>query len=43
MTNGSVTLPWRVVVGWKAIFFTLDGPQAHDLSGRDDKFVRQMA
>jgi hypothetical protein len=42
MTERSVTLPCRVVVGRKAIFIPLGGPQAHDLSGRDDKFVKQL-
>jgi hypothetical protein len=32
MTKGRVMLPWRVLVGRKAIFITLGGPQAHDLS-----------
>jgi hypothetical protein len=28
MTKGSVTLPWRVVVGREAFFITLGGPSA---------------
>jgi hypothetical protein len=43
MTKVSVTLPWRVIVGRKAFFITFRGPQARDLSGRDQKLVRQMA
>jgi hypothetical protein len=37
--KGRVALPRRVMAGRKAIFITLGGPQAHDLSGRDDKFL----
>jgi hypothetical protein len=30
-------------LGQKAFFITLGGPQAHDSSGRDDKFVARNA
>jgi hypothetical protein len=38
MTKGRAKRPWRVVAGQSAFFITLGGPQAHESSGRDEKF-----
>jgi hypothetical protein len=39
MTKERVTVSMEVVAGTETFFITLGGPQAHDSSGRDDKFV----
>jgi hypothetical protein len=39
MTKGRATILWKVVAGPTGLFMTLGGPQAHDYSGRDGKFV----
>jgi hypothetical protein len=43
MTEGRVTLPRKAVAGQSLIFIPLSGPKANGLSGRDDKFVKQLA
>ena len=42
MTKGTATLSWRAVAGQKAFFITLGGPQAHDSSDQNDKFVSRQ-
>jgi hypothetical protein len=39
MTKERATPPRTAVAGQKRFFIPLGGPQAYDLSGRDDKFV----